>query len=184
MARITAAGLSTEVVAVDLPGQHSKRIAWFDALRIATAVTFVIDSTDVPRFALIRQELHRLVSRLCKLRIPILFLATKQDMPEAWAVQDILVATDIAAICAGLPAPWTLRGCSATDYWDLTDSFRWLVSHINDMRRLREEQALCAAALYQQANIQYAAQLAARVSTSMAGRPLLEAQSLRSEGVR
>ena len=184
MARITAAGLNTEVVAVDLPGQQSKRTGWFDALRIATALTFVIDSTDVSRFALVSQELHRLVQRLCSLRIPVLFLATKQDAPGAWSVPDILIATDIAAICAGLPAPWTLRGCSATDYWDLTSSFCWLLSHVGDMRRLREEQALCAAALYQQANIEYAAQLAARISSSLASKPLLESHSMRSEGVR
>jgi hypothetical protein len=108
-----------------MPGQQSQRPLWGDALRLATAVAFVIDSTDEARLPLVAHELRRLMPRLCKQQAPILFLAAKQDAPGARSVPDVLAATGLAAACAALPAPWALRGCSAGDYHDLCGSFRW-----------------------------------------------------------
>jgi hypothetical protein len=108
-----------------MPGQQSKRSLWGDALRLATAVAFVIDSTDERRLPLVAHELRRLMPRLCKQHVPVLFLATKQDCQGARSVAQVMAAADLAAACAALPAPWALRGCSACDYLDLCSSFRW-----------------------------------------------------------
>ncbi|KAF9444491.1 P-loop containing nucleoside triphosphate hydrolase protein [Macrolepiota fuliginosa MF-IS2] len=54
--------------------------------READALVWVVDSTDEERLPTSREELHRLLNRLQDsptLRIPILILANKQDLPNA-----------------------------------------------------------------------------------------------------
>src|SRR3989338_7111566 len=107
----------------DLGGQLALRSYWQLYFANASAIIFVVDSSDVDRMDLCRSELQGIVTHEALSRVPILVLANKQDLPNALSAADI-------AKCLGLTElkthEWAIFSTCAISGTGLYDSFDWL----------------------------------------------------------
>jgi ADP-ribosylation factor-like protein 8 len=86
----------------DLGGHARFRTMWERYCRGVSAIVFVVDAADEPRFETARVELHDILARPVTAGIPVLVLANKSDLPGAVkSTEDII---DILAL-RDLPDP-------------------------------------------------------------------------------
>ncbi len=52
-------------------------------------IIFVVDSADEERFPEVREELHKILSDNELLKVPVLVMANKQDLPNALDVEKL-----------------------------------------------------------------------------------------------
>ena len=98
----------------DVPGRKSFRDVWFEKIRKAEAVLFVVDSTDLLRLPIVEEELLRI--RKAFVTMPILVLATKQDIGESLSSEEISTRLNLQGCDSPLGKECTfVDQCSATD---------------------------------------------------------------------
>ncbi len=82
---------------MDLGGQQVFRQFWPGYIERADILIFVIDSSDIQRLVLAKEIFHEAVKNYCTPNIPILILATKQDMNNicslAYIIQNFHLTT-------------------------------------------------------------------------------------------
>lgn len=151
--------LTEPVVAVDVPGQHSKRQCWQDALRFVDGVAFVIDACDELRLPVVQQELWQIMPSLVRRCLPLLVLITKCDARKACNLNDVVRAVGVSKACTCLPAPWLVRHCCSGEPAQVSAALDWLVGVLSDHRQLRPDEAKAKANQYQLANAAFSAEL-------------------------
>ena len=67
----------------DLAGQERLRSVWSHYFMAVQGIIFVLDSADSERFLEVREELHKILSDNELLKVPVLVMANKQDLPDA-----------------------------------------------------------------------------------------------------
>ena len=75
---------------MDLGGQQVFRQFWPGYIERADILIFVLDSTDIQRLSLAREIFHQAVTNYCTPNIPILILATKQDLNNVCSLAYII----------------------------------------------------------------------------------------------
>jgi GTPase SAR1 family protein len=128
--------------AIDQPGADNLRVWWADALKEADGVVFACDSSTESlkmQLQLLRVTLAGLVPLLNAARVPLLLLATKQD------VQGSLSAGRLAAQLAlvngdpPLRVPFAARGCTLLAGPEaLQEALAWVVQHARPCTRVRK----------------------------------------------
>ena len=74
----------------DIGGHESSRVLWPTYFKNASALIFVVDSSDSRRFEEAKVELDTILLKVHHLRkFPVLILANKQDKPEAVNVEEV-----------------------------------------------------------------------------------------------
>ncbi len=79
-----------ELSIMDLGGQQIFRQFWPGYIERADILIFVLDSSDIQRLSLAREIFHEAVENYCTPNIPILILATKQDMNNVCSLAYII----------------------------------------------------------------------------------------------
>ena len=119
--------------AVDQPGADHLRGWWAAALREADGVVFAVDSGDTPQVKLLRLTFAGLVPLLNATGVPVLLLATKQDVqgslsPGILAAKPSLV--DPRHGGPALRAPFATRGVSLLAGSEAAEAaLAWVVEH-------------------------------------------------------
>ena len=111
----------------DIGGQSKLRQLWPHYFEQANGIAFVVDSNDVDRFELVREELHALVANKHLAGKPFLILANKQDLPLAANKEQLTTILQLRAIKS---SPWHIIECAAVKNTKLSHGFDWLANHI------------------------------------------------------
>lgn len=75
---------------MDLGGQQVFRQFWPGYIERADILIFVLDSSDIQRLSLAKEIFHQAVKDYCTPNIPILILATKQDLNNVCSLAYII----------------------------------------------------------------------------------------------
>jgi ADP-ribosylation factor-like protein 5B len=94
----------------------------------AKAIILVVDSHDVSRFHVIKQELFKMVEHDHLRKAVILVFANKQDLNQAMTPTDI---SNALSLCNLKERPWHIQGCCALTGQGLEEGMNWLVDQIS-----------------------------------------------------
>ena len=114
----------------DIGGQSTIRAYWRNYFEKTDGIIWVVDSSDVARMDLCRQELASLLQQERLAGASLLVFANKQDMVGSLSAEDI-------SIRLGLQGQqfenrhWSIHPCSATTGQGLADGMDWLVDDIS-----------------------------------------------------
>jgi len=111
----------------DLGGQSSIRPFWRCYFPNTDAIIFVVDSADVERLDIARQELHALLVEEELRDAILLVMSNKSDLRGALPVSQIAEKLDLASI---KNRQWTIQETSATRGRGLFEAMEWLVAAI------------------------------------------------------
>jgi len=119
--------------AVDQPGADHLRGWWATALREADGVVFCVDSSDTPQLKQLRITFAGLVPLLNATAVPVLLLATKQDVQGSLSPGRLAAQLSLVEPARGGPAlraPFTTRGVSLLAGVEAAEAaLAWIVEH-------------------------------------------------------
>ncbi|KAE8731555.1 ADP-ribosylation factor-like protein 5 [Hibiscus syriacus] len=115
-------GYHDEHVKLDL-GQDRPRTSWATYYRGTHAVIVVIDSVDIARITIMKEELFRLLSHDDLQNSVILVFANKQDLKDAMTLAEI---TDTLLLHSIKTHDWHIQACSALTGDGLNDGLGWI----------------------------------------------------------
>jgi small GTP-binding protein len=105
-------------------GRHEAIRKMFDHyIENTDVIIYVIDSGNIDRMEESCNELHRLLKDKMLGKVPILFLANKQDLNEALSVSEI---TKIMKLECIEDRVWNIQATSALDGNGLLDGLSWI----------------------------------------------------------
>lgn len=111
----------------DIGGQDSLRKLWPHYFGQTDGIVFVVDSADIERFTLVKEELHTLMSHKDLNEKPFLILANKQDLPSAATKGELIETLELNKVSW---LPWYVIECSATNNGKARVGFEWLAGQI------------------------------------------------------
>jgi small GTP-binding protein len=111
----------------DIGGQSKIRELWPHYFEQANGIAFVVDSNDIDRLQLARNELHALIANKELVGKPFLILANKQDLPRAATKEQLIKHLGLELIHT---SPWHIIDCCAIKNTTLRHGFEWLSEQI------------------------------------------------------
>mmetsp|Transcript_13202 Transcript_13202/g.40734 ORF Transcript_13202/g.40734 Transcript_13202/m.40734 type:complete len:461 (-) Transcript_13202:116-1498(-) len=102
---------NVRIVAWDIGGKDKIRPLWRHYFERTDGLVFVVDSNDRDRMGEVRDELWRLLNEPQLIRVPVLVLANKQDLPGALSGSAVADALGLMAIRS---RPWFIQATCAT----------------------------------------------------------------------
>lgn len=109
-----------QFICLDMSGQAPCRVMWPIAIKDSMGIIYVIDSGDINRISIVRQELLILFST--KINIPILFFANKQDLESSMSITEISNYLSLK----DLTQNWNIIPCSSTSREDIENGIKWM----------------------------------------------------------
>ena len=112
----------------DIGGQREIRPYWRNYYDQTDAIVYVVDSSDEPRVAEVKDNLAELMGEELLARVPLLVFANKQDLDLALGADEVsetLMLDNIA------DRAWNIQACSALDGSGLSEGMTWLIETIN-----------------------------------------------------
>jgi len=108
----------------DVGGQDKLRMLWRHYYNGVDGLIFVVDSNDIQRVELAKEELHRLLAADELKDCILLVFANKQDLPNALNAQTLSQRLGLQ----GLKNVWYIQPCCAADGTGLYEGLDWLSS--------------------------------------------------------
>ncbi|KAI8062375.1 ADP-ribosylation factor family-domain-containing protein [Gongronella butleri] len=112
----------------DIGGQESLRTSWKTYYIDTKAVIMVIDSTDVNRLHIAKQELHQMMESDQLQNASLLVFANKQDVKGALSAAKI---SDTLSLTSLKERQWHIQACSALTGDGLFEGLDWVVLQIS-----------------------------------------------------
>eukprot|EP00252_Welwitschia_mirabilis_P015045 TRINITY_DN33177_c0_g1_i1.p1 TRINITY_DN33177_c0_g1~~TRINITY_DN33177_c0_g1_i1.p1 ORF type:complete len:186 (+),score=22.73 TRINITY_DN33177_c0_g1_i1:139-696(+) len=112
----------------DVGGQKTIRSYWRNYFEQTDGLVWVVDSSDLRRLDICRDELHNLLKEERLSGASLLILANKQDIQGALKPTDIAKVLDLELMDNS--RHWQIKGCSAYTGEGLLEGFDWLVDDI------------------------------------------------------
>lgn len=113
--------------AYDMSGQYNYRDLWMEFSKEADGIIFVIDSSDQMRFAVAKNELDCLLEHFKERKVPILFLANKNDMDSSVSPTTIGQQMQLAGLG---DRSWYIQPTNAISGFGLDIGLNWLSSKL------------------------------------------------------
>ena len=113
----------------DLGGQTSIRPYWRCYYPNTDAIIFVVDSCDVDRLGVAKQELMAMLEEDELKDAILLVFANKQDLPGALSQVEITKLLDLETLAQG-GRHYTIQSCSAVTGDGLVQGVDWLVRDV------------------------------------------------------
>jgi len=107
----------------DLGGQESLRSSWALYYSGVAAVVLVVDSSELERLPLVKEELLKMLAHPDLLSAVVLVFANKQDVPGALGAAEISSALGLDTITRH---EWHIEGCCALTGAGLWDGLSWV----------------------------------------------------------
>ena len=111
----------------DIGGQTQFRRLWHHYFENCDAIVFVIDSNDIQRMSVAKDEAWSLLNHPMLKDIPFLFFANKQDLPQAMKKSQIIQKLDLLKI---RQREWNICESCATEGFGIEDGFDWLSKNL------------------------------------------------------
>ena len=118
---------SLKIKTWDLGGQEMYRALWQHYFEEATGVAFVIDASDRDRFGIVKDEIQRLMTHEDLAEKPFLFLANKQDLPNAASSEELIEQLELKR---DVHTRWHMVECCALKNERVQIGFEWLAEEI------------------------------------------------------
>lgn len=112
----------------DVGGQESLRQSWATYYTGAKCLILVIDSTDVERMPIVREELHKMLAHEDLKGAVLLLYANKQDMEGALSAAEITEKLNLTKLGAG--RSWHIQACCALSGEGLYPGMDWVATQI------------------------------------------------------
>ena len=112
---------------MDLGGQEVFRPFWPGYIERADILIFVLDSSDITRLALAKDIFHKAISTYCNPEIPILILATKQDLPNVCSLAYVIHLFQLTSL---FERTIHVQKTSAITGLGIYEAFQWIHDQI------------------------------------------------------
>lgn len=113
----------------DIGGQDKIRKLWKHYYANTEGIIFVVDSSDVDRIDLAKEELHALMNDDELRNASLLVFANKQDLPDAMSTSE--VADKLGLTGKSSSRNWYVQPTCATTKAGLYEGLDWLAKNIN-----------------------------------------------------
>jgi len=110
----------------DVSGQEKAKPLWRSFKLNASAIIFVIDSSDHSRLTTARADLLQILAEGELKGVPLLVFCNKQDIVGAMESQYICEPLGLAGVDSS--RLWRVQGCCASKGEGLTDGLSWLAN--------------------------------------------------------
>ncbi|KAH7100438.1 putative ADP-ribosylation factor, arf [Auriculariales sp. MPI-PUGE-AT-0066] len=114
----------------DVGSRRTVRPLWKHYLNNTQGLIFVIDSTDTERFDEVEDELRYILEFEEVRGVPILFLANKQDLPNAASPESLVARLRLHEV-GRIRNEWYMQASSAINGDGLYQGLDWLASMLN-----------------------------------------------------
>ncbi|ORX84419.1 ADP-ribosylation factor-like protein 5B [Anaeromyces robustus] len=114
-----------KMVMWDIGGQESLRTSWVTYYTNAKALIMVIDSTDVERLNVVKDEMTKIFQSELLQDASILIFANKQDCKGALSAAEITEKLNLTSI---KDRNWHIQACCALTGDGLYDGLDWILS--------------------------------------------------------
>ena len=119
-----------EVLAADMGGQKSfLESFWKPFVSRSDGVVFVFDSADESNVREAAEYLQRVISWLNE-NSALLFLANKQDLPEAKSLESIIDSLNLGDVMGKRPHSFGVYQCSALTGVGVQNAWKWLAEKV------------------------------------------------------
>ncbi|PAV78122.1 hypothetical protein WR25_01861 [Diploscapter pachys] len=112
----------------DIGGQESLRSSWSSYYNHTEFVIIVIDSADIARLPIVRDQLQSMLEHEDLAKASLLVLANKQDLPTALPASTISNQLGLTGI---KNRRWQIQGCSAIKGEGLDEALQWLSNNVS-----------------------------------------------------
>lgn len=109
----------------DLGGQPRFRSMWERYCRDVSAIVFVVDAADKDAIPVAAEELHVLLQKPSVVRIPLLVLGNKSDLPGKLSVDELIDQLDLKSV---VHREISCYGVSAKEETNLDAVLQWLIA--------------------------------------------------------
>jgi len=113
----------------DIGGQDKIRALWRHYYHNIQGVIFVVDSNDIGRIDIARDELHKLLNEDELRDATLLVYANKQDLPNAMSPAEMTDKLALYGLRPGL-RKWYIQACCATTGNGLYEGLDWLSNNL------------------------------------------------------
>jgi len=114
----------------DMSGHSRYRNLWDSQYSDTQAIIYVIDSSDIVRMCVVKDELENLLAHkdIEKRAIPILVYSNKMDLAKALTPAQISETLDLPKLITA--QPWTIVASNALTGQGLDEGIKWLSQHL------------------------------------------------------
>jgi small GTP-binding protein len=106
----------------DVGGQDRIRLLWHHYFEQASALIFVVDSSDERRLKEARDELHNILKTKEMSNKPVLIYNNKSDLNNSLPADHVIDDLNLPS----LDQPWLIQDCSAYEGVGLYEGLEWL----------------------------------------------------------
>jgi small GTP-binding protein len=124
-----------DITCWDVGGRDKIRPLWRHYYKNTNALIWVVDSNDVERMEVTKDEMMRTLKEDELNYIPLLVYCNKQDLPNAMSSLNVAEALELNKFTRS----WFIQGCSATSGDGLYDGLDWLSTAIRESRTKKPE---------------------------------------------
>ena len=114
----------------DVGGQKTIRAYWRNYFERTDGLIWVVDSADLARLQICKQELANLLGQEKLAGASLLILANKQDVRGALNADEIAKDLGLEEDLTFKNRHWSIRGCSAVTGEGLVEGMDWMVEDI------------------------------------------------------
>ena len=115
----------------DIGGQSSIRAYWRNYFEQTDGLVWVVDSADVSRLNLVRQELEGLLQQERLAGATLLIWANKQDIQGSLSPQKIVESLGLQVDAKFENRHWSIHPCSAVTGDGLMEGMDWMIEDIS-----------------------------------------------------
>eukprot|EP01133_Synstelium_polycarpum_P012062 gene12062-14113_t len=115
----------------DIGGQPRFRGMWERYCRGVNAIVYVVDSVDREKFEQSKQALHDLINKPPLLKIPLLVVANKNDLPNAATIEEVIAQFDLKSIVGREVCCYSI---SAKNSVNIDITLEWLIKHSSSVK--------------------------------------------------
>ncbi|KAM8967147.1 ADP-ribosylation factor-like protein 5B [Pelodytes ibericus] len=114
---------NTHFLMWDIGGQESLRSSWNTYYSNTEFIILVVDSTDIERLSITKEELYRMLAHEDLRKAAVLIFANKQDMKGCMTAADISKYLTLSSI---KDHPWHIQSCCALTGEGLCQGLEWM----------------------------------------------------------
>mmetsp|Transcript_31477 Transcript_31477/g.48288 ORF Transcript_31477/g.48288 Transcript_31477/m.48288 type:complete len:195 (-) Transcript_31477:21-605(-) len=119
----------------DIGGQDKIRCLWRHYYQGTQGLIFVVDSNDIGRLQLAREELYKVLDTEELRHVPVLIYCNKQDLPDALSPSKISEELSLSKLRLNQCNRWRVQPCCAISGRGLYEGLTWFAKVLHDREK-------------------------------------------------